>query len=335
MALNSSGPISLAGTTTGQSIAVELSLGATTQISLNDTAVRTLAGVPSGAITMPTNFYGKSSGFSGAISTNQTNLNLRTWALANGWNGTTPATITVNSGVYVWSNAIATAAMTINGAWPGGVTLVNNGYIMGQGGQGEGFSGSAVSTVGGPAISLGINTTIINNSYIGGGGGGGGKGAYAGGGGGAGGGVGGCGAVASVLGGTGGAIGASGTTSSSGNNTGGGGGRVFPGSGGAGGNNCSAPSYGCGKGGTAGGGGGAANVSYGNGVGGAGGSAGSAGASAVLTGGCYGAGGGGGWGASGGSGILSSNPMAGGKAIALNGFTATRSGSGATYGAVA
>ena len=60
MALNSSGPISLAGSTSGQSIAVELGQSASGQISLNDTNVRTLAGVPSGQITMPTNFYGKS-----------------------------------------------------------------------------------------------------------------------------------------------------------------------------------------------------------------------------------------------------------------------------------
>ena len=60
MALNASGPISLAGSTTGQSIAVELGLGATTQISLNQAAVRTLAGIATGAIIMPTNFWGKS-----------------------------------------------------------------------------------------------------------------------------------------------------------------------------------------------------------------------------------------------------------------------------------
>ena len=72
MGLNSSGPISLAGTTTGQSIEVELGGNGTTAISLNDASVRTLAGVPSGAITMPTNFWGKSNdntfwvgGFSG------------------------------------------------------------------------------------------------------------------------------------------------------------------------------------------------------------------------------------------------------------------------------
>jgi len=60
MTLNASGPISLAGTTTGQSIEIELGGTGTTQISLNDANVRTLAGVASGAITMPTNFYGKS-----------------------------------------------------------------------------------------------------------------------------------------------------------------------------------------------------------------------------------------------------------------------------------
>jgi hypothetical protein len=61
MPLNSTGTISLAGTTAGQSIALELGRSATAQISLNDSVVRTLAGVSSGAITMPTNFLGKSS----------------------------------------------------------------------------------------------------------------------------------------------------------------------------------------------------------------------------------------------------------------------------------
>jgi hypothetical protein len=59
MTLNASGPISLAGATAGQSIAVEMGLSSTAQISLNCTNVRTLAGVPTGAIVMPTNFYGK------------------------------------------------------------------------------------------------------------------------------------------------------------------------------------------------------------------------------------------------------------------------------------
>ena len=62
MPLNTSGPISLAGSTAGQSIALELGESATGVISLNDSAVRDLGGVASGAIVMPTNFYGASSG---------------------------------------------------------------------------------------------------------------------------------------------------------------------------------------------------------------------------------------------------------------------------------
>ena len=62
MALNASGPISLGGTTAGESVQLELGGTGTTIISLNCATVRTLAGVASGAITMPTNFYGKSNG---------------------------------------------------------------------------------------------------------------------------------------------------------------------------------------------------------------------------------------------------------------------------------
>lgn len=60
MALNNSGPISLAGSTAGQSIALELGLNTSAQISLNDAGPRGLAGVLSGIISM-SNFYGKSS----------------------------------------------------------------------------------------------------------------------------------------------------------------------------------------------------------------------------------------------------------------------------------
>jgi hypothetical protein len=62
MALNSSGPISLGGATTGQSINLELGQSALSVVALNDSNVRSLAGVSSGAITMPTDFWGKSSG---------------------------------------------------------------------------------------------------------------------------------------------------------------------------------------------------------------------------------------------------------------------------------
>ena len=62
MTLAASGEISLGGSVTNRSVNLELSQGASAQISMNDTNVRSLAGVPSGAIVLPTNFYNKSAG---------------------------------------------------------------------------------------------------------------------------------------------------------------------------------------------------------------------------------------------------------------------------------
>ena len=61
MALNSSGPISLGGSTTGQSINLEIGQTATQTISLNQTAVRAVAGrtVAGSSVAVPTDFYGK------------------------------------------------------------------------------------------------------------------------------------------------------------------------------------------------------------------------------------------------------------------------------------
>lgn len=59
MALNSSGTMSMGGSTAGQSINLELGYSATATISLNDTAARTLAKIASGTISL-SDFYGKS-----------------------------------------------------------------------------------------------------------------------------------------------------------------------------------------------------------------------------------------------------------------------------------
>lgn len=59
MALNASGPISLGGSTVGQSINLELGQSATALASMNATNFRTLAGVASGQISI-SSFYGKS-----------------------------------------------------------------------------------------------------------------------------------------------------------------------------------------------------------------------------------------------------------------------------------
>ncbi len=267
------------------------------------------------------------------LSTNQTNYTLGTAQIPGYVAGITDVTLVINSGVYVYSTNTATPGLTIaalNAADT--VTITNNGFILGMGGVGgigveAGPAGSGGN--GGTALSINRNVTITNNSYIAGGGGGGG-GHVGGGGGGAGGGSGGTG-----VGGAGGAGGGPGATGSNGTistlkqgttSGGGGGGRILPGTGGTGraeGN----PALGGGAGGAGG---------PWIGAGGTGGSAGNA--AANLTGQSAAGGGGGGWGASGG---LPSNfyvnrgsPGTGGKAVNLNGFTATFLVTGTRYGAI-
>ena len=91
-------------------------------------------------------------------------------------------TLRIGSGVYIWSDSTSTAGMVINIP----CTIINDGYIIGKGGAGNGYNG-------GPAINVTTSgVTIINNSgaFIAGGGGGGGRGRNGTGGGGAGGGAG-------------------------------------------------------------------------------------------------------------------------------------------------
>ena len=176
MTLNASGPISLGGTTAGQSIELENGGTGTTQISLNDTAVRSLAGVPTTntQIIMPTNFYGKSNTFSFTIAAGA-NLNLRTLAVAAGWNGTAKVLATINSGSTIYSTSTGTPALTVNGSFPGGVQLTNYGSIIGMygaGGPGNIVGGAGTAgSAGGTALSVAVACTVVNNTVIGGGGG--------------------------------------------------------------------------------------------------------------------------------------------------------------------
>lgn len=311
----------------------------------------------SGAISI-SDFYGKratSPMWTGTITSHQNKLNLRSWAIANGYSGSGAAQITIASGVYIYSDDVNTPALTIDGSW-GGLTLINNGYIMGMGGHGGGayFNGSAYSynyeiSSGGSAINLGVSCTIQNNSYIGGGGGGGASAsstAYFGGGG-AGGGIGG--SLNSngtwYYGGAGGGIGSSGSNGNSSSSTGGGGGRIMPGS-----NTTVSVTY---QGLTVTSTGGGANnsgsssasgtssvqgfsVSFG--LGGSGGGTGGVYAAYYYTASSIAGGGGGGWGASGGSSLvgqtLSLSGAAGGKCVNLNGYSITWSATGTRYGAI-
>jgi hypothetical protein len=187
MALNSSGPISLAGTTAGVSIQIENGGNGTTQISLNDAAVRTLAGVASGAIIMPTDFYGKSNRVTSAItiSANTQNYVLGTSKVTGYSAGKTDVTLTINSGIYVGSSSTGGIGLDVDTSWTAGdtVTIINNGYIVGCGGNGGKGRGSYADSAtggagGGPALKVQRATSITNNGLVGGGGNGGGGGNF-------------------------------------------------------------------------------------------------------------------------------------------------------------
>jgi len=127
------------------------------------------------------------------ISADTTNFNMKSDALANGWDGAVKLTmtVTVNSGIVVGSTSTGSYAFDTGANFPTGstLTLINNGKILGKGGAG-GNGTDIVGMVltptagasGGPALNAQVALTVDNTSGIigGGGGGGGGAGGYAG-----------------------------------------------------------------------------------------------------------------------------------------------------------
>lgn len=334
MALQDQGvPISL------NDLHVEAGGSSGTTCSLNDADIRDIIGKAANATNSLFEYYGQSSETvltSGGTINGQNQrqeISVSSFISSGG-------TFRIPSNMWVWSDNTSTAALTIDIP----CTVINDGKIIGKGGNGGSYYGNLSPTAGGPAIrvtSTGVTITNSSGAYIAGGGGGGGKrqdggdpqDSNAGGGGGAGGGTGGRGWISShsgenagTISGVGGALNATGggcyhrqNNSLQADNgggaggaggasqcSGGGGGRILPGSGGI-------------------------YSSY-YGQYGAGGSAGNAGGSARSPG--YGgqsdcAGGGGGWGAAGGNGV-SQNGAAGGAAI--TGTARTLNNNGTIYG---
>lgn len=157
MTLNASGPISLAGSTTGQSIALELGLSATGTISLNQANVRTLAGVASGAITMPTNFWGKSNSVPTIIMSMQTTPFVGAWQYSSstGWGtrfanpavlpgGSVLGEITTNTGNTAYAMGQNTTpfinAWTYSSTAGFGTKYANPGTLLGSGQGGPQFA---------------------------------------------------------------------------------------------------------------------------------------------------------------------------------------------------
>lgn len=251
MAISSNAPVSLTD--------IQDEFGGTSPISLSE-YYSAAVGVPaSGTINMGA-FRGASASTTITDNTNYLQINASSYISAGG-------TLTIPSSVWIWSDSTSTPALNIDVA---NATIINNGKIIGKGGNG-GYGNNSAGQAGGPAIKIsasGVQITNNSGAYIAGGGGGG-AGGRCGGGGGAGGGVGGGstatasdGAVWVGYGGAGGAVGQAGgkgtgnswrSTVRSGNGggaggggggtasdyggsyngSGGGGGRILPGTGGA------------------------------------------------------------------------------------------------------
>lgn len=144
MALQPSGTMSIGGPTSGRSINLELGRSATASSSLGESALRTLAEVPSGAISM-SDFYGASS-FSASGG------NVNGLAPGNGYNYhtfTSPGTFTISSAKTVEVLMVA-----------GGGTGGSNGGGGGCGGGGAGglLSGSLNLTAGSYPINVGATS---------------------------------------------------------------------------------------------------------------------------------------------------------------------------------
>ena len=176
MALQGSGEITLAD--------IQAEFGGSAPIQLSEYYGKGNAPA-SGQIRLANDFYGTSNIFSFTITTNQTNASLYTLAVNAGWDQSSPIVATINSGVYISSNSTGTPALTVSSI-PSGSTLINNGTIVGMGGNGGygfiprfqghniGANSNGASAGGALLVSSAINVT--NNGTIAGGGGGGGGG---------------------------------------------------------------------------------------------------------------------------------------------------------------
>jgi len=141
MPLVSSGEISIGGSTTNRSINLELGRSATATSSLNESALRTLAGVSSGQISL-SSFYGKSNA-SVAIS-DQTAYN---YSLV-GIGGTATATYRLHSNGQAYRTDFGGTLVSINGEWRvSGDTSLFDAYATwsGSGGTVGGTTGSWVN----------------------------------------------------------------------------------------------------------------------------------------------------------------------------------------------
>ena len=159
-------------TGTASMLDIQNEFGGSAPISLSE-YYGAASGVPTSGTISINDFRGKSNIFTFTISSTQVDANLRSLAVAAGWNQSVAVVATIGSGVNINGSVAgnSTAALTIDGSWPGGVTLVNNGSIRGRGGTGG--ASRANGGAGGRALLVSVAVTINNQGTIAGGGGGG------------------------------------------------------------------------------------------------------------------------------------------------------------------
>ena len=125
-------------------------------------------------------FYGKSNVFAIQIYGNYFNADIRAIALSVRWNGTSKIQCTIDVNAVITSSDTITPSCYAVGSFPNGLLLINNGKIIGKGGNG-GTNYGGFWSPGDPGFNGGTGlfletaqTTILNNGIIAGGGGGGG-----------------------------------------------------------------------------------------------------------------------------------------------------------------
>ena len=152
MTLNASGAISLGGSVTGQSVNLQLGQGAATQVSMNDTNVRTLAGIASGAIDF-NSFHGKPS-FIGGTYTYTAN---GTFTLPSGYS---------TAVVEIWGGGGGGGSgLTPNTAGTAGTATTFSGTGVSLTANGGGLGGQTTSVGAGGTASGGTTNTSGTVSY--------------------------------------------------------------------------------------------------------------------------------------------------------------------------